>query len=433
VNAPVDGRRRALLELALAGALWPWGTMRAATRPRIIVIGAGFGGATCARYLKLLSPQSQVLMIERRVEFFTGPFTNMAIAGVRSAASIRRETLAIGRAHGVETLLDAVTELDPVHLRVRTEGGRRLSADRIVVAPGIELRWDLIEGLDAARSFMMPHAWLGGEQVLMLRRRLKALPDGATVLIGSPPNPYRCPPGPYERASLMAYALGQSGRARCKILIADAKDDFSQSGPFRFAWDTLYPGCIEWVPRRAGGEVLRVDTATGEVWLRDAHTPVRTQLASIIPPQRAAELARRSDLTDESGWCPIDPNDFQSLRHRGVHVIGDAATAAPMPKSGFAANSQAKLCACAIAAALRGAPVPSARLINTCYSMVAGDQAFSVSGLYGLAGTRLSTLSEGSSAASDGEAQRRSEARQAGAWYAGITTDSFGAAGGVRG
>lgn len=419
--------RRELLKWSTAAALLPIRHARSLADARVLIIGAGFGGAACAKYLHQLSPTTQVQLIEQRSEFFTGPFTNLVISGLRRPADIRRNSEAIGRAHGVRLLIDRVLEIDPVKRTVHTAGGRTLQADCIVVAPGVSMRWNAIAGLDARHSDGMPHAWLGDQQVLGLRRRLRALRDGATVLIASPPNPYRCPPGPYERASLLAWALKQRGHGRSKIIIADSKDDFSKSGLFRYAWDTLYPGMIEWVPRAGGGEVVRVDSNSGAVWLRDSPQPIKTQLASIIPPQWAAELAHRGDLVDESGWCPIAADNFESTKYPGLYVIGDAAVASPMPKSAFSANSQAKLCACAIAAKLSGAAAPEARLLNTCYSMISDSEAISISGYYAAVAGRLAELSSGLSPLPADLELRRREARQAAAWYRNITTDSFGA------
>lgn len=421
--------RRDLLKAGLATATWP-SLGRAANRgkpkSRVIVIGAGFGGATCAKYLRTLSPTTEVLLIERRSSFLTGPFCNLVLAGLRSAESVTFNTETIGAAHGVKTLVDEVIVLDPVKLSVTTANSGSFTADRIVVAPGVAMRWGMIEGLDATNSATMPHAWAGDGQVLELRDRLDAVPDGGTVLIGAPANPYRCPPGPYERASLIAFLLSRSGRKNCKIVIADAKDDFTKRALFMLEWDALYPDMIEWLPRAQGGEVVRVDTSTGEVWVRGAEKPIITHLASIVPPQQAAELATSSDLADESGWCPINPADFESKKHPGVHVLGDATIAAPVPKSAFAANSQAKLCASAIAARLNGWPAPEPRLLNTCYSFVSDTQAISVSAFYGAVDGRLSVLSDGVSPLTGDTALRELEAEQAKAWYAGITADSFG-------
>lgn len=420
--------RRSLLAAGLA--LPSIGTAASAQRrgARVVVIGAGFGGATCAKYLRVLIPDAEITLIDRRAQFYTGPFTNLVIAGLREPARIGRDVQRIAADHRVRLIVDEVAAIDTGRLQVRTARHGVLAADRIVVAPGIAMRWDAIAGLDPTHSLQMPHAWTGDAQLLALRERVTQLRDGATVLIAAPPNPYRCPPGPYERASLIACALTRSGRRRCKILIADAKDDFSKRALFQLEWDRLYPGLIEWMPRMSNGEVVRVDTAANAVWLRDASEPLNVDLASIVPPQRAADLATQNDLADESGWCPVDPASFESLRHRNIHVIGDAALAAPIPKSGFSANSQAKLCASAIAAALSGKPAPEPLLLNTCYSLVAEKAAISVSGFYAAINGRMSARSEGMSPLSGDAALRESEALQAQAWYESITADSFGAA-----
>jgi sulfide dehydrogenase [flavocytochrome c] flavoprotein subunit len=419
--------RRDLLAASLA--LPAIGAQAAQRRgARIVVVGAGFGGATCAKYLRVLMPDADITLIDRRASFYTGPFTNLVIAGLRVPDSIERDVQRIADDHRVRLIVDEVTAIDTAKLRVGTARHGVHAADRIVISPGIAMRWDAIEGLDPTHSAQMPHAWTGDAQLLALRERVANLSDGATVLIAAPPNPYRCPPGPYERASLIACALTRAGRRRCKILIADAKDDFSKRALFELEWDQLYPGLIEWIPRAKNGEVVRVDTSANAVWLRDASAPIKVDLATIIPPQRAADLAAQNDLVDESGWCPIDPANFESRRHPHIHVIGDAALAAPMPKSGFSANSQAKLCAAAIAASLSGKPAPDPRLLNTCYSLVNETAAISVSGYYGAVNGRLSAISEGMSPLSGDVALREREARQAHAWYDSITADSFGAA-----
>lgn len=422
-------RRRWLQSAALAalGAALPTLAL-ARPKARVIVIGAGYGGATCAKTLRALSPHVDVLLIDARARWCTGPFTNLAVTGLTSVEHITHSTADIGRAHGVRTRVETVTAIDPVAMTVTLAGGERLKADRIVVSPGIGMRWGAIEGLTAELSGAMPHAWTGDAQVQALRDRIDALPDGATVLIAAPPNPYRCPPGPYERASLIAERLLTTGRKRCKILIADAKDDFTKRPLFLAEWDERYGGMIEWISRSKGGEVVRVDPATGEVWLRDQAASIGTHLASVVPPQQAAAIAGAADLADESGWCPVHPQRFESTRHAGIHMIGDATIASPMPKSAFAANSQAKLCAAAIAAALDGRAAPGARMINTCYSLVAHDAAISVSGFYSAASGRIAIVSEGLSPLSPPDGLRQREAAQAHDWYESISTDSFGRA-----
>jgi sulfide dehydrogenase [flavocytochrome c] flavoprotein subunit len=388
------------------------------------VIGGGFAGATCARTLRALAPGADIVLIEPRPAFYTGPFTNAAVASLCTEGDILRSPAALAAAN-IRWLRERVVALDPVTRRVRTDRGTELAADRIVVAPGVAMRWDRIAGLDATTTDAMPHAWLGDAQVPRLRERIEALRDGATLAIAAPPNPYRCPPGPYERAALLAWRFGQTARRRIKILILDAKDDFTKHALFVSGWDALYPGVIEWVPRAKGGEVVRVDPRRGTLHLAGGST-VRATLASVVPPQQAAQLAHDADLADETRWCPIDPVTFESTRHAGIHVIGDAAAGAPMPKSAFSANSQAKQAALAIAAALSHTPPPDVRLVNTCYSLLAPDYGISVGGLYGAAAGRLSALSEGMSPAGAPQEVRAREAGYARDWYRRITRDAFG-------
>ena len=250
--------RRQLLAAAL---LLPASTASARKRgPRVIVVGAGFGGASCARQLRLYLPDADILLIDRQARFLTGPFSNGVIAGLDEVAMITRHTRDVATAHRVRVLIDEVVTIDPVKREVRTAQHGVHRADRIVVAPGVSMRWDRIEGLHPGNSDAMPHGWLGGTQVTGLRDRFAALADGARIVIAAPSNPYRCPPGPYERASLMAAALQRRGHRNSRILIADAKDDFTKRALFQLEWDRRYPGVIEWIPRALNGEVVRVDS-----------------------------------------------------------------------------------------------------------------------------------------------------------------------------
>jgi len=390
---------------------------------RVVIVGGGFAGATCARLLRQLAPSIAVTLIEPRARFITGPMSNALIAGIAPAAAVTHGPAALA-AVGVEVIPLAAVEIDPVAHRVRLADGRWLDADRLVVAPGIAVRFGSIDGLDAASSDRMPHGWLGGDQLGLLQRRIADLRDGATVVIGAPQNPYRCPPGPYERASLIAWALARRMK-QFRIVIADGKDDFTKRRLFQLGWDRLHPGRIEWLARAAGGEVVGVDAASGEVRLASGER-LRADLASIVPPQRAADVAAAADLVDASGWCPVDPAGFESTRHAGVYVLGDAAIAQPIPKSAFAANSQAKLCAFVLAAELAGRPRPGTRLVNTCYSLLAPDEAISVSAVYGAAGGQINVISDGQSEVAASAGTRLHEARSAWAVYAGLIAESFG-------
>lgn len=424
-GAPIDlARRRLLTGAAAAPALLLPRIGSARANARVVVVGGGFGGATCARALRALLPQARITLIEPRAHFHTGPNTNAALAGLCAQGDIVRGPGALV-GENIHWIAQAAVALDPVRREVTTADGARHAADRVVLSPGVAMRWDVIEGLDAARSTHMPHAWLGDTQVPQLHARIAVLRDGATVAISAPANPYRCPPGPYERASLIAWHLQRTRRTRCKILVLDAKDDFSKRALFQLGWDTRYADMIEWVSRSAGGEVRGVDPARGTLHLHGG-SRVRADLASVIPPQRAADLAQQADLCDETGWCPVHPHSFESLRHAGVHVVGDASAAHPMPKSAFSAHSQAQLAAASIAAALLGTPAPQPVLVNTCYSLLAPDHAISVGGLYGVVSGRLSALNEGTSPLAASAEWRAREAAYARDWYRNITHAAFG-------
>lgn len=418
-------RRRLLQAGALALAIPGLPAMRRrASDARVLVVGGGFAGSTCALTLKRLYPALSVALIDDRPEAITGPMSNAMLVGLKTPSAVTRRLSGLFDA-GVECMDTRVDAIDPAQRRVRTGDGRWHHADRLVVAPGIGLRWDTIDGLDASSSTHMPHAWLGDASALAFRDRFAALRDGAVIVIIAPPNPYRCPPGPYERASLCAWALRQRQRGG-KILIADAKGDFSKRALFQFAWDSHYPGMIEWLPRHAGGEAVAVDRDGRSVTLANGER-IRADLICAIPAQRAHALCLDGDLADETGWCPVDGRDFQSTRHRGVYVIGDASRAHPMPKSAFAANSQAKLCALALLADLLERPPPEPRLINTCYSLITDNQAISVSGVYGSSGDRLSALAEATSPVMADDAVREREAVDAWHGYRSLVADSFGA------
>lgn len=314
----------------------------------------------------------------------------------------------------------AAVDIDRERRRVRLADGRWLDYDRLILAPGIELRLDAIEGYDAAASEAMPHAWQGGAQTLLLRRRLQALEDGALVLIGVPANPYRCPPGPYERASLIAHHL-QRFKPRSKLLILDAKDSFSKQALFQQTWERDYPGLIEWVGRSGDGAVVRADARRGELEC-EFGSRHRAPLINLIPPQRAAAIARRAGLCDASGWVPVQASTFRSQADPLIQVIGDASQAAPMPKSAFSAHAQARLAVATLLAELRGQALPEPALSNTCYSLLAPQRAVSIMARYSVEREQLAEV-PGSLALSalDGDAGlRRREAEEAEAWYRAI-------------
>jgi len=410
---------------AAVGALGAPAIVNAQSGGRIVVVGGGFGGATAAKYAKLADPSLSVTMVEPSREYVTCPYSNLVLGGTRQMADI---THGYGKlaGHGVTVVHDRVSGIDAAGKTVRLAGGRSLGWDRLIVSPGIDLKWDAIEGYDEAAVGFMPHAWKPGEQTMLLRRQLEAMPDGGVFVLVAPANPFRCPPGPYERASMIAHYL-KANKPRSKILILDAKDAFSKQGLFVDGWKHFYGSMIEWVPLSKDGKVVRVNTKAMTLE-SDLGTIHKAAVANVVPPQYAGAIARESGLADRSGWCPIDARTFESKLVPGVHVVGDASIAAPMPKSGFAANSQGKVAAAAAVAALRGRTTPEPSWVNTCYSHIGTDYAISVAGVY--RGTEKGVIevpnSGGVSPKEWPLENRKLEAAYADGWYASITADMFG-------
>ena len=420
--------RRELLKLAGGAAVAGLVARRAGARAgggRVVVVGAGFGGATCARYLRRLAPELDVTLVEREERFVTCPFSNAVIAGLQDLDSVTHGFEGLRR-RGVTVVGEEAVAIDPQGGTVRLAGGGSLPFDRLVLSPGIDLEWNAIRGYDEAAAARMPHAWKAGAQTALLRRQLEAMEDGGLVVIAAPENPYRCPPGPYERASLIADYLHRE-KPRSKVLILDAKDGFSKQGLFREGWERLYPGLIEWVGFSGGGNVVAVDPGAMEV--RTDFEVFRADVANIIPPQRSARLVDTAGLAAGGDWCPVDQRTFESAVVPDIHLLGDAVLAGAMPKSGFSANNQAKVCARAVVAALREEEPPEPAFINTCYSLLAADYGISVAAVYRLddAGEIAPVPGSGGVSPSDAPlAFRRAEADYARGWYASITADMFG-------
>jgi len=420
--------RRAFLRTGLgAGAALAVGCASAAppgTGPRVVVVGGGFAGASCARALRQADRKLAVTLVEANATFTACPFSNGVIGGLRelSAQQFTYDKVVADRillVPGTAVAVDATARM------VTLADGTRLPYDRLVLAPGIDIRWGALAGYDEAAAEAMPHAWRAGEQTLLLRRQLEAMEDGGLVVIAAPANPFRCPPGPYERASLIAHYL-KTRKPRSKLLVLDAKDAFSKQRLFVQAWAELYPGLLEWVPLSKGGAVTSVEPATRT--LVTDFTRHRAAVANVIPPQKAGRIAEVAGVTDRTGWCPIDPATFESRLVPGIHVIGDAAIAGAMPKSAFAANSQAKACAAVVASLLAGRAPAAPKLINTCYSLVAPDYGISVAGVYHPANGQIAEVagSGGVSPADAPRATRALEATLADAWFRTITTEVFG-------
>ena len=420
--------RRELLKLGIGAvtgaALFPARARAQNTAARVVVIGGGFAGASCARALRQADRRLAVTLVEPNPTFTACPFSNAVIVGLRE---LRAQQFTYDRiaADGIAIRRTSATGVDPNARSVTLADGAQVPYDRLVLAPGIDIRWNAVAGYDQAASAQMPHAWQAGEQTLLLRRQLEAMDDGGLVVISAPPNPFRCPPGPYERASLIAYFL-KTKKPKSKLIVLDAKEAFSKQRLFQQAWSELYPGLIEWVPLSKGGAVTSVDPATRTLVTDFGRH--QAKVANVIPPQKAGRIADVAGVTDRTGWCPIDPATFESKLQPGIHVIGDAAIAGAMPKSAFAANSQAKACAAVVAQLLTGSTPSTPKLINTCYSLVAPDYGISVAGVYQPTNGQLADVpgAGGLSPAEAPRATRTAEAVLAEAWFRTITDEVFG-------
>lgn len=392
---------------------------------RVVIIGGGFGGATCARYLRRLNPQLEVILVEPKRQYTTCPMSNLAIAGLRRMDSLVHDYDALKNKYGVRIFHDRAIAIDADIRIVRLAEGPWLTYDRLIVAPGISFIWNSPAGYTPEVAAHMPHAWNAGPQMRILHDQLRAMPDGGVVAIAVPPSPFRCPPGPYERASLIAHYL-QQHKPRSKLLILDGNEFFSKQDIFEEAWAVLHPDRIERIPVSGYGAVTRVDAKTNTLHTETEH--YRVDVANVIPSQRAGSIAVVSGLVDDKGWCPIDANTFESTLIPRIHVIGDATIAYPMPKSATSANSQAKLCALAVTALLNDEAPPPASLHNTCYSFAAPDYAFSINGIYKASDGKIVATPDGggvSPLAASAEYRAR-EAVYAQDWYRSIIKDSFG-------
>ena len=418
--------RRDFLKTAVAGAsaaVLPLPAIAQGAGGRVVVVGGGFGGATCARFIRRIDPRIAVTLVEASPTFTACPFSNLVIVGLRDlkAQEFGYDKLA---ADQVTVQISPATAIDAQGRNVTLGNGASLPYDRLVLSPGIDIRWDGLPGYTEAAAERMPHAWKAGEQTLLLRRQLEAMEDGGTVVISAPANPFRCPPGPYERASLIAYYL-KTKKPKSKLIVLDAKDAFSKQGLFQGAWKALYPN-LEWVSLSSGGKVTSVDA--GAMTLVTDFARHKADVANVIPPQKAGRIAEIAGAADRTGWCPIDPATFESKLQPNIHVIGDASIAGAMPKSAFTANAQAKVCAAAVAKLIAGGKPDDPRLINTCYSLVAPDYGISVAGVYRPADGQLKDV-EGSGGVSPINAPastRAAEATFANGWFSTITQEVFG-------
>ena len=375
-------RRRTLLSAAGAAVLGAAHTRTSAQgQPHVVVVGGGFGGATAAKYLRRFNPALRVTLVEPQDQFISCPVSNRVLHGGISLKDLSRPYDRFAARYNLQWVRGMAEDIDPVK-RELVVGGTRLNYDRLVLSPGVDFVYAEVPGLQtAAAQTRVPHAWKAGAQTLQLRQMLQAMRPGGVVAMHIPKVPYRCPPGPYERASLIAYFL-QNHNPKGKLLVYDSNPDIqSKKGLFEAVWRGRYSGLLEYVPN---AELESVDAASLTLNLQ-VHGKHKVDVLNLIPPQRAGDIARRAGLTGDKGrWCGVDFLTYESTAQKNIHVIGDAIASAPgTPKSGHMANQQAKVCASAIAALTLGQPVPDQPIIaNTCYSFVSNAEVIHVAAVY---------------------------------------------------
>ncbi len=421
--------RRAFLRLLTASSiLGVSGCVTTPERPayrgkKVLIIGGGFAGATTAKYIRRLDSQIEVTLIEEQSSYTTGAANNWVLGGLRSLQSITFDYRLLQQKHGVRLLQDTAVSIDPIQKMVRLKNGVVLPYERLILAPGTELDWASIENYTPQVTQTMPHAWKGAAQIDLLQRQLHSMKDGGVVIISVPPAPYGCPPAPYERASLIAHYL-KHHKPKSKLLIFDAQARFALQSLFVQGWQQFYAfatdnSLIEHIPEE---RVIKVDPQQRS--LVTASGTHKGDVINIIPAQQAPFIAREAGLTDVTGWCPVHPLTWESREIPDIHIIGDAALATPMPKSAFAANSQAKSCAMAVVALLNEREFSGSSWINTCYSLVNPHYGISTTMVYRYHNEQILLVpAAGGQTPADGNKQL--EAVYADSWYSSITRDTF--------
>ncbi|MBI3435728.1 MAG: FAD-dependent oxidoreductase [Proteobacteria bacterium] len=396
----------------------------AQAKPKLVVIGGGPGGGTLARYVqKDAAGAIEVTLVEPATQFTTCFFSNIYVGGYRTFESITHGYDKVKR-EGVNVIHEAAASIDRARREVVLSGGRRLAYDRLAVAPGIDIKFDSVPGYSEQAAEVMPHAWKPGAQTRLLTAKLNALKDGDQIVMVAPPNPYRCPPGPYERVSMFAHVLKAKGFKNARIVVIDPKPAFSKQKLFMQGWEKHYPGMIEWQDPKMHGGLKSVDAATNTV--KTDLAEYKAALVNVIPAQMAGRIARDSGLANASGFCPIDSASMKSTIDANVFVVGDASIAGDMPKSAFSANSQAKVAAMTIRGELTNARTFPARYANTCWSLIETDDDIFVGGTYEPGDGKIKQVTSIISQDNEPADLRKRNYAASVDWYTGIVVDIFG-------
>ncbi len=391
-------------------------------KPRVVVVGGGAGGATAARYIAKDSKGAiDVTLIEASKRYYTCFFSNLYLGGFRDYAAIGHGYDSLAAGHGVNIVHDWATGVDTGARAVKLASGASVGYDKLVLSPGIDIKYDSIPGYSVEAQDTMPHGWKSGTQVQLIKAQVEAMKEGGTFVMVAPPNPYRCPPGPYERVSMIAHILKQKNPT-AKIIVLDPKEKFSKQGLFQEGWENHYPGMVEWIGSDTHGGIVSVNPQTLEIET-DLDT-FQADAATVIPGQKAGAIAQAAGVTD-GDWAPIVPATMASRADPNIHVLGDASVASAMPKSGFSANSQAKVAANAIRAELTDSKAFPARFSNTCWSLIATNDGVKVGANYKAGEEKIEVVDKFISQTGEDSALRKATYEESEGWYAGITSDMF--------
>jgi sulfide dehydrogenase [flavocytochrome c] flavoprotein chain len=392
-------------------------------KPRVIVIGGGAGGATAARYIAKDSKGAiDVTLVEPSRTYYTCFFSNLYLGGVRTMESLAHSYGKLASENGINVVHDWAVGIDRDARTVTLAGGHKLGYDRLILSPGIDFVDGAVPGWDTSKQNKMPHAYKAGSQTELLKAQIEAMPQGGTFAMVAPPNPYRCPPGPYERVSMVAHLLKEKNPT-AKILVADPKPKFSKEALFREAWSKHYDGMIDWIGSEFGGGNVSVDADA--MMLNIDGEAVKVDVCNVIPAMKAGRICQIAGIT-EGNWAPVTGHTMQSRMDENIYVLGDATSQGDMPKSGYSANSQAKVAAMAVRAALTGSRMFPAKFSNTCWSMVGTDDGVKVGASYEATDEKIAKVSGFISKPGENAALRKATFEESLGWYAGITTDMFG-------
>ncbi len=417
--------RRSFLSTAIAASVLPAPIVQASNhgRPVVVVVGGGAGGATAARYIANDSNGDiSVILVEPTRKYYTCFFSNLYLGGFKEIDDIGHTYGNLASSYGVNVVHDWAVGVDRTAKQVSLAGGSTLAYDKLILSPGIDFVEDSVAGWSLAAQNRMPHSYKAGSQTELLRAQLNAMPEGGVFALVAPPNPFRCPPGPYERISMVAHHLKENNPT-AKIIVADPKEKFSKQSLFEQGWNRHYPGMVDRYGPDFGGDQVSVDPEAMTITIDGETTNV--DVCNVIPAQKAGHIAELAGVTD-GNWAPVNAIDMSTKVDPDVYVLGDAAQQGDMPKSGFSANSQAKVCANAVRGALTDSRVFPAKFSNTCWSLIETNDGVKVGATYEATDEKIAKVDGFISSTDETPDIRKATYEESEGWYAGIAADMFG-------